>query len=198
MQGYDEAGSIKKKAQIISHSRKYMVYFRQNILRYIMNVTTIQKGICVFICVILIGMTPPALSQDHISELDIVRSAIINQGNSMPALIREATTNQDIRTLERIYELNTSLLVTIESYFRMLKLVVSSRRDINGPVIDSLNEWLAFINNQCRHDIDYLQSAITETADDKVKNALTLAKINIEKLSDVTQLAISENKNMLN
>lgn len=134
-----------------------------------------------------------AIGQNHIHEFDAVRTAIISQGNQLPECIKKAASNNDIRTLERIYELNTSLLTTIESYFRMLKIVVSSEREINKNVVDTLNGWLLFIQKQCVYDIEYLDSTLPETKDTMVSSQIKTSLTSIKKLSTAIDKAIKEN-----
>lgn len=103
----------------------------------------------------------------------------------------------DLRTLERIYELNTSVLVTIEAYFRMLKVVISSEKEVTKEVINSLNDWLNFIDKQCSYDLEYLNSAQTETKNESVLSSISTAKDNLAKLSQTTKTGIQENSNTL-
>ncbi len=79
-----------------------------------------------------------------------------------------SSSENDIRTLERIYELNTSALTTIEAYFRMLKVVTATEVDLSDQIINSLNEWLTFIHNQCTFDLDYLEEAYSSTNNTEV------------------------------
>ena len=51
-------------------------------------------------------------SQDHIKSLDEVRTKMTKLGGSLPELIRKAEP-RDIRTLERLFEINNYALVKI-------------------------------------------------------------------------------------
>lgn len=160
---------------------------------YIYNLT---KFVSLLLLVFLLSRIPPAFSEDHIRQLDAIRSTIITQGNSLPQLIREAD-DRDIRTLERIYELNTSLLTTVEAYFKMLKLVIASGIEIKKEVIDSLNEWLIFIHNQCNYDMEFLDEAMYEADTETVIQQIKTAKGNIQRLYDATEQGITENNALL-
>ncbi len=162
---------------------------------FILNKRLLKVCVWVFLC--LFGLYGPLMAEDHIKELDSIRSSIIEQGNEMPDLIKNADDNE-IRTLERIYELNTSLLTTIEAYFKMLKVIISSEVEINKEVIDPLNEWLQFIHNQCKYDIEYLDEALSESKKSTVIKQIRIARENIERVSTVTELGITENNALLN
>ena len=114
----------------------------------------------------------------------------------MPDLIRQARDN-DLRTLERIFELSTSALTTIEAYFKMLRIAIVGDGKVPSEVITSLNEWLAFINNQCKYDIEYLDEALAETENQAVIDHINTAKNNLQKLSEATERAIEENGPLL-
>jgi len=129
----------------------------------------------------------------HINDLFDLRSAISDQGQSLPDSIKKAAGN-DLRTLERIFELNTSSLTTIEAYFRLFKMALTAQEELTGETIDILNEWLSFIKNQCSYDIEYLQEALLETENEEVISHINTAKDNIEKLSKIADTGISENK----
>jgi hypothetical protein len=136
-------------------------------------------------------------AMSSIELMDAARSSIITQGDKMPAFIKEARTDSDIRTLERIYESNTSLLTAVEAYFRMLKLVISSEQQIDQKVITSLNEWLTFISKQCEFNLEYMDSAKNETKDPIVIEQLNAASINIKDLMTAVEKAIEENKSLV-
>ena len=137
-----------------------------------------------------------AFSDNYIKELDTIRTSIIAQGDNMPDLIRQARDN-DLRTLERIFELSTSALTTIEAYFKMLRIAIVGDGKVPSEVITSLNEWLAFINNHCKYDIEYLDEALAETENQAVIDHINTAKNNLQKLSEATERAIEENGPLL-
>ena len=118
-------------------------------------------------------------------------------GNKMPAMIKSAE-NRDIRTLERVFEINTYALTTIEAYFKMIKVAVSSEGDINKEIMEVLNGWLEFINNYCKKDMEYFDEALSDTNDEKIMDVVLEAKKNIQTLSDATVQAIKENKVLAN
>ena len=138
----------------------------------------------------------PAFSENHIRELDKIRSSIIQQGNDMPEIIKSAR-GSDIRTLERIYELNTSALTTIEAYFKMLKVVARSGMEITPDVVVSLNEWLEFITNQCTYDLEYLDEVMSTAKEGMVFSQIRIAADNMNKLHKTTKTAILENEALL-
>jgi len=170
-----------------------MISSNKNIFKGVLSGVPFLAGVF-SVC---LAVQSPASAQNHITEFDAVRAAIIEQGNHLPDYIKKAATNNDIRTLERIYELNTSLLTTIESYFRMLKIVVTSEREINKNVVDTLNGWLMFIQKQCMYDIEYLESTLPETKDNIVASQIKTALTNTRKLSDSINNAIKENTDLI-
>lgn len=116
-------------------------------------------------------------------------------GNKMPAMIKSAE-NRDIRTLERVFEINTYALTTIEAYFKMIKVAVSSEGDINKEIMEVLNGWLEFISNYCKKDMEYFDEALSDTSDEAIIDVVLEAKKNIKSLSDATIKAIDENKSL--
>lgn len=137
-----------------------------------------------------------ALCQNHIKELDTVRSSLVETGNQLPAIIKNAP-QADLRTLERIFEINTYALTTIESYFKMIKVTITSGGAVNKEVIKVFNDWLRFIAKFCRKDIEYLDEAIAQTKDAAVAKILQTARKNIQALHDVTMGGIEENQKMV-
>ncbi|KJJ84070.1 secreted protein [Candidatus Omnitrophus magneticus] len=149
------------------------------------------------IIVLLLTVCPFAIALDkiqlkHINQLFELRNNIIAQGETLPNDINKSTEiNQ--RTLERIFELNTSALTTIEAYFRMLKVAIASNAYKNTDTLKILNEWLKFINNQCKYDIEYLTEAEKETKILSITNQINIAKNNMILLGQITQEGINEN-----
>jgi hypothetical protein len=137
-----------------------------------------------------------ALAQDYLKDLDSVRTSMTELGYKMPDLIKNAKP-QDIRTLERVFEINNYAMVTIESYLKMIKMVLSSGGTVNKEVMKVLNGWLEFIKNYCTYDIKYLDDALTETKEKATIDAVTAQKNNILKLKDVSEKAIRENTEMV-
>ncbi|MCM8790207.1 MAG: hypothetical protein NC938_00695 [Candidatus Omnitrophica bacterium] len=118
-------------------------------------------------------------------------------GSSLPELIRKAQP-RDIRTLERLFEINNYALVTIESYLKMIKIALSSGTGINKEVLEVLNGWLKFISHYCDYDIKYIDEAIAETKDSAVVEALKTQKTNISTLKETSQAGIKENTELSN
>jgi hypothetical protein len=139
---------------------------------------------------------PAATAATHIEKLFDLRSSITNQGKSLPADIKQQTSVEDIRTLERIFELNTSTLTTIEAYFRLFKMMMTTNTETKLEVVDLLNEWLRFIGNQSKYDIEYLEQALTETKTEAVKKQITTARDNIQQLIALAQQGMNENRDM--
>ena len=134
----------------------------------------------------------PCFSQDHIRKLDTVRTSMTKMGGSLPDLIRKAP-SRDIRTLERVFEINNYSLVTIESYLKMLRIAAQSAAGMNKDVIIVLNQWLKFITNYCEYDLKYMDEAISQTTDKAIVNVLTSQKENIASLRDAAKFGIDEN-----
>jgi hypothetical protein len=159
------------------------------------KVNNILKTLC-FLMALLCIVSAPSFCVSHIQALTQVRDDIIIQSNRMPPLIRASSAN-DIRTLERIYELNTSTLTTIEAYFKMIKVVTSSGVELNEDIITSLNEWLEFIHHQCAFDIDYLNEALAVTKDQSTITQIYIAQELLKQLKNSTSSGISENVQIL-
>ena len=132
---------------------------------------------------------------EYIEQLFELRTSITDQGQALPDIIKQ-TTGNDLRTLERIFELNTSALTTIEAYFRIVKIAFVTDEGINNETAPILNEWLAFIRNQCKYDSDFLDETLKETNDPAVKKHIILSKKNVERLSSLALKGISVNKSL--
>lgn len=148
-------------------------------------------------CLILSGLmmissASASFSQEHIRKLDAVRTSMTKMGSSLPELTRKAQP-KDIRTMERVFEINNYSLVTIESYFKMIKIALSSGTGINKDVIGVLNGWLAFVTNYCEYDLKYLDEAIAQTKDNSIIEILKTEKMNVISLRDASRQGILEN-----
>jgi len=132
----------------------------------------------------------------HIETFFEVRNEISAQGKGLPEEIKQAH-GQDLRTLERLFELNTSALTTIEAYFRIFKIALSGEGNLSDDTVRVMNEWLVFIENQCQYDIEYMEAAMTETDSADVKTQIRTAMANIEKLAEVARKGIKENRMMI-
>ncbi|MFH1846177.1 MAG: hypothetical protein ABH869_01325 [Candidatus Omnitrophota bacterium] len=132
---------------------------------------------------------------DHVEKLFDLRSAISDQGNVIPTIIKK-TSGKDLRTLERVFELNTSTLTMMEAYFRILTITLASGSESNPEAIKILNEWLLFMQNQSNYDMDYLSSTIKETSNPEVLIQLEIAKKNILELNKMSKAGISETRRM--
>jgi len=132
----------------------------------------------------------------HVQELFELRTALTNQGNILPEKIKSVQGN-DVRTLERIFEMETSTLTTIEAYFRILMIAVSTKSETNPETIKILNGWLSFIGNQCQFDIEYLDEALKETSDPNVIEQIEIAKKNSNTLAEIIKKSIVENNELI-
>jgi hypothetical protein len=121
-----------------------------------------------------------------------VRSMITEHDKELPRQMENASPDT-IRILERIFELNTSALTTIEAYFRIFKIAVASGKSFDSNTVNILNEWLEFINTQCLFDLEYLETTIKETRDIAIMAQLQTAKNNIQNLADISATAINQN-----
>jgi hypothetical protein len=133
-----------------------------------------------------------AFCQEHIRKLDTVRASMAKMGNVLPELTRKAQP-REIRTMERVFEINNYSLVTIESYFKMIKIALSSGTGLNKDVLSILNGWLKFVSNYCEYDIKYIDEALAQTNDAAVIEILKSEKSNISSLRDASQSGINEN-----
>ena len=160
---------------------------------------TPKKPIIFLLSFILLAFTQTSSFCDrpgHIEQLFDLRNSIIQQGNLLPSKIKNAT-DSDGRTLERVFELNTSVLTTIEAYFRIFKIAASTGAEPDAETINILNEWLTFIRNQCRYDVEYLDEALKETTNMEIAEQIKTARKNIESLSGIVNTGLQENENML-
>jgi len=155
----------------------------------------IKKIIPIFLVLILTGLsTLPLFSESYsyIEGLFNLRTAITDHGKVLPSKIKQAS-GKDTRTLERIFEMNTSALTAIEAYFRIFKVAITAKSDTDPAIVTIMNEWLQFINTQCSFDLEYINEALKETADIRVMEQLQIARDNIRKLSEISHEGISEN-----
>ncbi|MFH1189342.1 MAG: hypothetical protein V1682_01475 [Candidatus Omnitrophota bacterium] len=134
----------------------------------------------------------PSHCQEHIRKLDAVRASMAKMGSALPELTRKAQP-RDIRTMERVFEINNYSLVTVESYFKMIKIALASGAGLNKEVIGVLNGWLKFVSNYCEYDIKYMDEALSQTKDAPIIEILKAEKSNISALIDATQFGIKEN-----
>ncbi len=163
-----------------------MLYF--NIMRFNkkQGTSSLIAGIVFFLAV------SSAFPQDHIRKLDAVRASMSKMGTSLPDLTRKAQPG-DIRTMERVFEINNYSLVTIESYFKMIKIALSSGTGLNKDVLAVLNGWLKFISNYSEFDIKYIDEALSQTKDPAVIDILNAEKNNITSLREASLFGINEN-----
>lgn len=137
-----------------------------------------------------------ASAQDHLSDLDSVRSSMTELGYTLPQAIKAAKP-QDIRTLERVFEINNYALMTIESYLKMLKVFSLGGGYLNKETVNILNGWLKFISNYCEYDIKYLDEAKTDTQDKSALDIIEKERISIESLKKAAIKGSSENSKVL-
>lgn len=137
-----------------------------------------------------------AAAQDHLADLDSVRVSMTETGYKLPETIKAAKP-EDIRTLERVFEINNYALMTIESYLKMLKVFSLSGGYLNKETVNILNGWLGFISNYCKYDIEYLNEARTETKDKVALGVIDKEKADIESLRNAAIKGSSENLKVL-
>ncbi|MBU1894263.1 MAG: hypothetical protein ABIH85_04385 [Candidatus Omnitrophota bacterium] len=164
-----------------------------------MKVLKPSKIIFLVCCVAFLSFNSLLHSEEllHVGQLFNLRDAITEQGNLLPEKI-EKTSGNDRRTLERIFELNTSTLTTIEAYFRILMITIANENETNSETVKILNEWLTFTKNQCVYDIEYLNATLKETKDPQVLDEIIQAKKHAEYLLTLTTFAVTENSKLLN
>jgi len=153
-------------------------------------------GIVVAVFVFTVLRSSSADELVHVGKLFSLRDVITNQGNVLPDKIQQ-TDGIDRRTLERIFELNTSTLTTIEAYFRILMITIVTENEKNPEAVKILNEWLEFTKNQCKYDIEYLDSTLEDTQDKIVIDEINTTKKSILSLKKIANSAIIENDAML-
>ena len=145
--------------------------------------------------IITLGASP-AFCQSHIKDLDSLRNSMVNLGNEMPAMIKN-TKNNEMRTLERVYEINTYALTTIEAYFKMVKVAVVAEGKINKAEVEIFNGWLQFIAKYCEKDNVYLDEAISEMKNPAILDVLERSKEHIKSLKEIAIRAVGENNDLL-
>jgi hypothetical protein len=137
-----------------------------------------------------------APAQDHLSELDSVRTSLTDIGYKLPDAIKSAKP-EDVRTLERVFEINNYALMTIESYLKMLKVFSLGGAYINKDIVNILNGWLKFIDNYCEYDIKYLDEAKSETKDSTVLGLIDKERSYIASLKEAAIKGSIENSKIL-
>jgi len=137
-------------------------------------------------CLIALLALPASAQSHHIKELDGLRNSMTKLGDGMSDVVKNVP-KRDLRTAERVFEINTYALTTIEAYFKMIKVAVSSSGEINAEIVSVLNGWLDFMGKYCKKDIEYFDEALADTKDKPL----------VQKLETVTQKAIEENKNLI-
>lgn len=133
-----------------------------------------------------------ACPDDHLKDIDKVRTSMTDIGYRLPKAIN-STKPENIRTLERVFEINNYALVTIESYLKMLKVFsLSPNRNFKETLV-ILNSWLNFIASYCASDIKYLDEARAEMKGEAEKAIVGEEVANITKLMEAAQKGIDEN-----
>jgi len=89
--------------------------FPENMLHFNVMVRIKNTLFCLILSgLMMISSASASFSQEHIRKLDAVRTSMTKMGSSLPELTRKAQP-KDIRTMERVFEINNYSLVTIES-----------------------------------------------------------------------------------
>jgi hypothetical protein len=136
-----------------------------------------------------------AWTDDHLKDIDNVRSSMTAMGYKLPEAIR-TTKPENIRTLERVFEINNYALVTIESYFKMLKVYALSHDRNAKETLPIVNGWLTFISDYCESDIKYLDEARAEMTGEAERKIVGEEKDDLAKLMEAAHKGIDENKKM--
>ena len=160
-----------------------------------MNYRSIKTFIISFAILITFGASP-SFCQSHIRDLDSLRNSMASLGNEMPAMIKN-TKNNEMRTLERVYEINTYALTTIEAYFKMVKVAVVAEGKINKAEVEIFNGWLQFIAKYCEKDTVYLDEAVSEMKNPAILAVLERSKEHIKSLKEIAIRAVGENNDLL-
>lgn len=133
-----------------------------------------------------------ALAQNHLKDLDDVRSSMTQIGRNLPDIIKAASA-EDMRALERVFEINNYALMTIESYLKMLKASIVSGGKLNKEVITLVNSWLQFIANYCEDDVKYLEEAAKEVKGSATSDIIERERSCISRLMESAKKGIGEN-----
>ena len=129
--------------------------------------------------------------EERVRNFDTVRTSMTKVGGVLPEAIRKAQPG-DIRTLERVFEINNYALVTIESYLKMLRIARTSGNETDKSVSGILNGWLKFIAYYCEYDMKYLDEAVSQTKDTAVIEILKSEKANVTSLRDASRSGTKE------
>jgi hypothetical protein len=156
----------------------------------------LAKYLFLAISIALLACVECALAQDHLSDLDSVRTSMTDIGYKLPDAIKSAKP-EDVRTLERVFEINNYALMTIESYLKMLKVFSLGGAYLNKDIVNILNGWLKFIDNYCEYDIKYLDEAKSETKDSTVLGLIDKERSYIASLKEATIKGSIENSKIL-
>ena len=135
-------------------------------------------------------------AENHLKDLDDVRSSMTAIGNRIPAATKISKPG-DMRTLERVFEINNYALMTIESYLKMLKAYSFSGNKLNKDIITLVNNWLQFIANFCSADIKYLDEARAGTQDKIVLELVDNERDSISRLMEAAKKGLTENSALL-
>ena len=156
----------------------------------------LAKYLFLAISIALLACVECALAQDHLSDLDSVRTSMTDIGYKLPDAIKSAKP-EDVRTLERVFEINNYALMTIESYLKMLKVFSLGGAYLNKDIVNILNGWLKFIDNYCEYDIKYLDEAKSETKDSTVLGLIDKERSYIASLKEAAIKGSIENSKIL-
>ncbi len=157
----------------------------------------LKKSFLFLLCLLLpITAASGAEKLDHIEKLFSIRASITSQDEALPSLIQK-TSGNDLRTLERLYEINASTLTTIEAYFRILMIALSNNDQMNKETIDILNEWLDFMRNQSKYDKQFFETTIKDTSNEDVRSQIKLSTEITKSLLETTDIGVAENVALL-
>ncbi|MDO8535589.1 MAG: hypothetical protein Q7S30_01050 [Candidatus Omnitrophota bacterium] len=134
-------------------------------------------------------------AQNHIEEMSHIRSSMTEIGGKLPEIIKAAKP-EDIRTLERVFEINNYALMTIESYLKMLKVSALSGKGLNKDITILVNKWLQFIASYCENDIIYLNEAKNETKNKTTAYTVESERDCIARLMEAAKKGIVENSSL--
>lgn len=144
---------------------------------------------------LFLAASTSGLAQDHLKDLDNIRSSLTEIGNKLPGIIGSAAA-EDVRTLERVFEINNYALMTIESYLKMLKVTVVSGGKLNKAAVSLVNTWLRFIANYCENDTKYLDEALKDTKDGAASDIVSRERNCIFLLQKAATKGIEENSSL--
>lgn len=129
----------------------------------------------------------------YIEELFSVRDSFAAHSKDVSETLFSQKTG-NVRELERIFELNSSNMTAIEAYFKIFRIVFTQERTPTDRDLRTSAEWLEFILEQCKYDLEFLEAKLHEPLSPLIRKHTTAAHENVRSLASAAQKGLSERK----